>query len=85
MHALPMFHASTVPMLHFSTFRAGRATYIMRRYDLEGYLANIEKYAITHMIVVPPVSLPIDPYSRAPSSGCQKSAESSTAPNIVLP
>lgn len=27
----------------------------MRRYELEAYLANIEKYGITHMIVVPPV------------------------------
>lgn len=57
----------------------------MRRYELESYLANIEKYAITHMIVVPPVSLPLGLYSRAPSSTWQKSTESSPAPNVVLP
>lgn len=75
MHALPMFHASTVPMLHFSTFRAGRATYIMRRYDLEGYLANIEKYGVTHMIVVPPVS-PVLPMARSstPTWPCGRSS-----------
>lgn len=54
-HCLPMFHASTVPMAHFSTFKAGHSNWVMRRFGLDPYLANIDKYKITHLIVVPPV------------------------------
>jgi acyl-CoA synthetase (AMP-forming)/AMP-acid ligase II len=56
---LPFFHAASAPATHTSPLRGGTLTYIMRRFDLELFLKNIEKYQITEMILVPPVVIAI--------------------------
>ena len=63
---LPMFHAALAPRAHVSTLRQGDRTYIMRRFDLEAYLANIERFGVTTISVVPPMAIAIimSPLSR---------------------
>jgi 4-coumarate--CoA ligase len=56
---LPMFHAAIAPRAHISTFRRGDRTYIMRRFELEQFLANIEKFSVTGLSVVPPMAIAI--------------------------
>lgn len=56
---LPFFHIAVGPRTHFSPLRDGTTTYTMRRFALEPYLANIEKYAITDLLFVPPVVIAI--------------------------
>ncbi|KAF2193159.1 acetyl-CoA synthetase-like protein [Zopfia rhizophila CBS 207.26] len=57
--ALPIFHAATTPSGVITPFRSGNVTYIMRRFDLEGFLSNIQKYQISELIVVPPIAIGI--------------------------
>lgn len=57
--ALPFFHAASAPSTHTSPLRSGRASYIMRRFELETFLKNIEKFEITDFIAVPPVVIAI--------------------------
>ena len=52
---LPMFHAAIFPMAHTSTLKGGYISYVMRRFDLEGFLKNIERYSITDIAMVPPI------------------------------
>lgn len=52
---LPMFHAAAFPVAHTTTLKAGHISYVMRRFDLEGFLRNIEKYQITDIGMVPPM------------------------------
>jgi 4-coumarate--CoA ligase len=56
---LPMFHVAVAPKIHFSPLRNGVKTYIMRRFVLEAFLANIERFGITDMVLVPPVVIAI--------------------------
>ena len=56
---LPMFHAACVPVSHTTPFRSGHVTYIMRRFELEPFLRNIEQYQITDVLVVPPMALAV--------------------------
>ncbi len=56
---LPMFHAALAPRAHTSTLRQGDKTYIMRRFDLESFLANIERFGVTSISVVPPMAIAI--------------------------
>ncbi|KAF2187692.1 4-coumarate-CoA ligase-like protein [Zopfia rhizophila CBS 207.26] len=51
----PMFHVSNVPRAHTSPLRGGYSTYIMRRFELEPWLRNIERYQITEINMVPPM------------------------------
>ena len=37
---LPMFHVSTVPAVHAGPLRSGDVSYIMRRFELEAFLAG---------------------------------------------
>ncbi|OCL09846.1 AMP-binding enzyme [Glonium stellatum] len=62
--ALPMFHAATAPSTHISALRSGHANYIMRRFEVNSFLGNVEKYKVTDFIVVPPmvVSIVTSPY-----------------------
>lgn len=53
--ALPMFHAATAPLAHFSALRCGDICYVMNRFEFEPYLRNIEKYQITEGAFVPPM------------------------------
>lgn len=57
--ALPTFHVAVAPRVHFSPLRSGIKTYIMRRFDLEAFLANIERFSITDFITVPPIVIAI--------------------------
>jgi 4-coumarate--CoA ligase len=54
---LPMFHAATVPGIHASPFRSGQKIWIMRRFELEPFLAGIERHQITNFKIVPPLVL----------------------------
>ncbi|KAL6703608.1 Acyl-CoA synthetase actt5 [Coniothyrium glycines] len=56
---LPMFHVATVPAVHASPFRSGHPIWIMRRFELEPYLAAIEKHQITNLGMVPPLVIAI--------------------------
>ena len=72
---LPMFHAAIAPRAHTSTLRKGERTYIMRRFDLEQFLANIEKFGVTNLGVVPPMAIAIimSPLSKKYSlSSCRR-------------
>lgn len=51
--ALPMFHAAAVPATHTTPLRSGHVVYVMRRFELEPFLRNIEQYQITDVSAVP--------------------------------
>ena len=52
---LPMFHAAAFPAAHTTALKAGNITYVMRRFDLESFLRNIERFQITDLALVPPI------------------------------
>ena len=52
-----MFHAAMAPFVHTSVLRAGWTTYIMRKFDVDDYMAAINKYNVTEILMVPPVVL----------------------------
>ena len=56
---LPMFHVATAPLSHTSTLKAGALGVVMRRFELEPFLANIEKYQISDLLMVPPLVIAI--------------------------
>jgi 4-coumarate--CoA ligase len=56
---LPMFHVATVPGIHASPFRSGHAIWIMRRFELEPFLAGIERHQVTNLAMVPPLVIAI--------------------------
>ena len=56
---LPSFHVATVPAVHVSPLRSGKTIYIMRRFDLESYLAAIPKFQITDLGMAPPLVIAI--------------------------
>lgn len=55
----PMFHVSNVPRAHTSPLRGGLRTYVMRRFDLETWLRNIERFGITEANMVPPMVIQV--------------------------
>jgi len=55
----PMFHVSNVPRAHTSPLRSGLKTYIMRRFHLESWLRNIERFQITECNTVPPMVIQV--------------------------
>ncbi|KAK6587215.1 hypothetical protein PZA11_000505 [Diplocarpon coronariae] len=57
--SLPMFHAGCVPVAHLTPLRAGQPSIVMRRFELEPFLANIEKFQINEAGVVPPIVISI--------------------------
>ena len=52
---LPLFHVAIGPRAIFSALKSGEDAYLMRRFELETYVRNIERYAITELYVVPPI------------------------------
>jgi 4-coumarate--CoA ligase len=56
---LPSFHVSTVPAVHVSPLRSGTQIFVMRRFDLEGYLSAIQNYQITDLGMAPPLVIAI--------------------------
>ncbi|KAH8585761.1 hypothetical protein B0O99DRAFT_696168 [Bisporella sp. PMI_857] len=55
----PVFHGASAPTAHTSALRSGTVTYIMRRFELEGFLSIVDKHKITDFIVVPPIVVAI--------------------------
>ncbi|OCT52926.1 4-coumarate--CoA ligase-like 7 [Cladophialophora carrionii] len=58
-YPLPMFHAAIAPRCHTSTLKLGETSYVMRRFDLETYLANIEKFKVTELYLVSAMAVAI--------------------------
>ena len=54
---LPLFHAAIGPRAFFSALKRGEDVYLMRRFELETYIRNIEKYQITELYMVPPIAI----------------------------
>jgi acyl-CoA synthetase (AMP-forming)/AMP-acid ligase II len=52
-----MFHAAAVPISHVAPLRSGQVSYTMRRFELEPFLGNIEKFQITDVGIVPPIAV----------------------------
>ena len=50
-----MFHMYAFPLAHIAPLREGIPTYIMRRFDLTRYLANVDQYSITETPMVPAI------------------------------
>ena len=46
-------------MAHTSILRGGQLAVVMRRFDLESFLANVEKFEINEFGVVPPIVIAI--------------------------
>ena len=59
LYPLPQIHVATVPAVHASPFRAGHKCWIMRRFELEAFLAAIEKHQINCLGIVPPLLIAI--------------------------
>lgn len=57
--AMPMFHVAVAPCTHFSPLNNGVSTYVMRRFELEPWLQNIEKFEITDVASVPPIIISV--------------------------
>jgi 4-coumarate--CoA ligase len=53
--ALPMFHAATAPICHFQPLHSGDQMFILRRFELESFMKNIERHQITEGAFVPPM------------------------------
>ena len=56
---LPLFHAAVGPRALLTVLKTGEEVYLMRRFDLESYIRNIERYQITELLVVPPIAIGI--------------------------
>jgi 4-coumarate--CoA ligase len=54
-----MFHVSNVPRAHTSPLRGGMKTYVMRRFELESWLRNIQRFQITEANMVPPMVIQV--------------------------
>ena len=54
-----MFHVSNVPRAHTSPLRGGMKTYVMRRFELETWMRNIEQFRITEANMVPPMVIQV--------------------------
>lgn len=55
----PMFHVSNVPRAHTSPLRSGLRTYVMRRFELQSWMQNIERFGITEANMVPPMVIQV--------------------------
>jgi len=53
--AIPPFHVFTIPVQHALPLRQGTPTYIMPRFETQGFVDALQKYNITHTAVVPPI------------------------------
>lgn len=63
--SLPFFHAAMAPFVHTSTLRAGIQHFIMRRFTPQAYTANITRYGITDIMLVPPMVVALIAYPGA--------------------
>ena len=56
---IPTFHAAVAPSTHIGALAGGHVCYVMRRFELESFLANFEKFACTEIVLVPPIAIAI--------------------------
>jgi acyl-CoA synthetase (AMP-forming)/AMP-acid ligase II len=79
---LPMFHAAAAPASHITALRSGQVSYVMRRFELEPFLQNAQKYCITDLVVVPPlvIAMIMSPVSRKYSLKSVKHVSIGAAP-----
>jgi acyl-CoA synthetase (AMP-forming)/AMP-acid ligase II len=54
--SLPMFHAATAFQAHTTPLRNGEKAYVLPRFDLEKWFWAHEKFGVTDLTLVPPVS-----------------------------
>ena len=59
MFSPPMFHAAMAPRCHTSTLKLGETSYIMRRFEMEPYLSNIERFGATELYLVAAMAVAI--------------------------
>ncbi|EXJ70551.1 uncharacterized protein A1O5_06621 [Cladophialophora psammophila CBS 110553] len=59
LYTLPGFHVATVPLVHACPFATGDPCWIMRRFELEAFLAALEMHRITNIGIVPPLVIAI--------------------------
>jgi acyl-CoA synthetase (AMP-forming)/AMP-acid ligase II len=52
---IPPFHVFTIPVQHSLPLRKGTPTYIMPRFEAQGFLDALQKFKITHVLLVPPL------------------------------
>ena len=52
---LPMFHVAIAPTAHTSTLKSSVPAFVMRRFDLQQFLACIAEYGINELLMVPPL------------------------------
>ncbi|KAK6378940.1 hypothetical protein LTS17_006643 [Exophiala oligosperma] len=57
--AAPMFHAAVGPRVHTTALKNGERSYVMRRFELEPFLANLEKYQVTELYIVSAMAVAI--------------------------
>ncbi|KAG4430845.1 hypothetical protein IFR05_013679 [Cadophora sp. M221] len=61
--ALPPFHVFTIPLQHVVPLRTGTPTYIMPRFEEATFVGAIERFGITHTIVVPPIMMTLSKHA----------------------
>ncbi|KAF2472767.1 acetyl-CoA synthetase-like protein [Lindgomyces ingoldianus] len=86
--SLPLFHMATTPPALIAPLRAGHTTYMMRRFELEAFLAYHEKYRITELcFIVPPIviSIIMSPLSKKYSLKSVRLAACGAAPLDKVP
>lgn len=54
-----MFHAASAPVCHFAPLRTGDTIFVLKRFEVESYLASVERHKITDAAFVPPVVIAI--------------------------
>ncbi|KAH7308818.1 hypothetical protein BKA65DRAFT_610605 [Rhexocercosporidium sp. MPI-PUGE-AT-0058] len=62
--ALPPFHVFTMPLQHAVPLRTGIPAYIMPRFEEAAFVGAIERFGITHTIVVPPIMMTLSKHDR---------------------
>jgi 4-coumarate--CoA ligase len=51
--SLPLFHSFGASFVHIAAFRYGETTYIMRKFNAEGFASILDRFGITEIAVVP--------------------------------
>ncbi|ETN43109.1 uncharacterized protein HMPREF1541_02267 [Cyphellophora europaea CBS 101466] len=57
--SLPMFHAAVAPRALTSIWKLGEKAYIMRRFEVDAFVRNIERFGVTDLFGVPPMLVAI--------------------------
>ncbi|EME43734.1 hypothetical protein DOTSEDRAFT_62337 [Dothistroma septosporum NZE10] len=80
--ALPMFHAATTPLCHFSPLRTGDQMFILRRFEIESFLRCIDLHQINMGAFVPPMvhAIMSSPWSKKYSLKSIRQAHAGAAP-----